>query len=360
MSISGSPELDDGDEDAYHRLVSMDDYITNEMEQPWTDAEVQRVRDKLYNNYRRDAEKIYECVLGKLESKETHMFSRMNLLFILDKLCTESANQKSHDFYAIWKGMKNNLVKVVNLVLEIGEDDPPSRSANANVVWAKKILMGWHRRGLFPDEDITLCEKRIDQAEALDETAYEDAVRYEDEKIDRRMDADRERQKKDREDALLQNALEPWAKVSDDWFINLPDDQVLDVSEFWITASEELTEDDYNMMEIDNEKFRISAMELLQRAQGYTSTSPSVDATSPAQGNSSSSHQSVPPPPPPTSHSYGYYEKPAPLSRGNSPPPPPPPSMGYRSGHGRYGYSRGSYVPPPPPPPSSARSYRAP
>ncbi|KAI9100987.1 hypothetical protein DFS34DRAFT_676270 [Phlyctochytrium arcticum] len=264
--------MDEGDDDAYHRLVYMDDYITSEMEQPWTDADVSRVRDKLVSNFPRDAEKFYECVLGKLENRNTPMFARLNLLLILDKLCTESIQDPDSAFHVVLGAMRRDVVKVVGLVLDVGmgagnEGEGPTRAANANVSWVRKLLMTWRRRNLLSDQLITDCEKIIDAAEQIEELGPEDSIRYDDEKIDRRMDADRERQKKGREDTLLQNALRPWDDVSDSGYIEEGDDgALLDANEFWDTAPDSLTESDFERLEIENEKFRVKSCMFAQYA----------------------------------------------------------------------------------------------
>ncbi|KAJ3170745.1 hypothetical protein HDU88_008648 [Geranomyces variabilis] len=262
-------------------------YLATELEQSWTDADVVRVRDKLMTTYGSDADEFYALMMHKLEDHRVQMFARMNILFIFDKFCVMSAEreeqrrqaarrngngsaadyveEKDADYERAWSQyrgvytkMQLELEKIVFLVLEIsGGPEPPNRRPNSNVTWTRKILEGWARRELFPHTVLTAIEARIKEAMDLDWDANDSqAHRYDDEKMDRRMDADRERQKKDKEDFFVQRALPPLSAVSDAWYITMDssDGHVLDVSEYWATASTPLSEQERQRMHRENSK----------------------------------------------------------------------------------------------------------
>ncbi|KAJ3175838.1 hypothetical protein HDU87_005666 [Geranomyces variabilis] len=364
-------------------------YLATELEQSWTDADVVRVRDKLMTTYGSDADEFYALMMHKLEDHRVQMFARMNILFIFDKFCVMSAEreeqrrqaarrngngsahhveEKDADYERAWSQyrgvytkMQTDLEKIVFLVLEISAGpEPPNRRPNSNVTWTKKILEGWARRELFPNDVLTAIEARIKDAMDLDWDANDSqAHKYDDEKMDRRMDADRERQKKDKEDFFVQRALPPLSAVSDAWFITMDstDGHVLDVSEYWATASNPLSEQERERMHRENSKKHFAGrMECYdaslrrrlqpepqpltqdgapplplppQFAPPHPGPAPppgryAPSRPTPRQSAESSPHSSYPPPPfrrsgsPPSSYGSSQYPPPLHPSRGRS------------------------------------------
>ncbi|KAJ3156678.1 hypothetical protein HDU86_003902 [Geranomyces michiganensis] len=281
-------------------------YLATELEQSWTDADVVRVRDKLMTAYPSEADEFYALTMHKLEDPKVQMFARMNILFIFDKFCAMSAEreeqrrqaarrngsagdhtieEKDADYERAWSQyrgvyakMQTELEKIVYLVLEITPGpEPPSRRPNSNATWTKKILEGWARRELFPNTLLASIEARIKQAMDLDweyavinyESSFmirelmptSDSARdslahkYDDEKMDRRMDADRERVRMI-DFPLLWDRPFSNITVSDAWFITMEPSEghVLDVSEYWVTASAPLSEQERLRMHRDNSK----------------------------------------------------------------------------------------------------------
>ncbi|KAI9001693.1 hypothetical protein BC832DRAFT_593985 [Gaertneriomyces semiglobifer] len=249
-------------EDTFHRLVAMDEYLSAEMDLPWTDGDVQRVRDSICNRYKGDADSVYGMVINKLMSPKTHVFARMNLLFLLDKFCIDNFTATDRPFHTLYSSVAKDLVRICNWVLDIGDAEPPNRPANANIAWMRKVLAGWRRRGMFDGDTLARVDSRICASEALAEIPFEDGPKYDDEKIDRRMDADRDRQKQEREDWFARRISDSWEELPDTWFlsssINYED---LRIHEFWLASPDELTSEDLECISRENEKYRISCIE---------------------------------------------------------------------------------------------------
>ncbi|KAI8921307.1 hypothetical protein DFJ77DRAFT_158869 [Powellomyces hirtus] len=288
--------------------------------------------------------------MHKLDDSTVNMFTRLNILFILDKFCiltSERQKRQRHRFNGngnshhneaeddhdqeqerlaslydlVYTRMQSDVAKYVYLVLEM--EAPPrelTKPPNGNAHWAKRIIRGWKRRELFPSAPLTEIEERIDLAAAVEETP-DDPHRptYDDEKLDRRMDADRERQKKDKEDVYVQRAQQPLHDVQDDWFLTMPPESELDVSEYWASARPPFSDAEFACMETENAKYAYSSnVELYEpraprEAQSIAPPMPPQRSPPPLTGHAgyppylhhpSSSQSSLSPPypgyPPPT------------------------------------------------------------
>ncbi|KAG0329104.1 hypothetical protein BGZ99_003488 [Dissophora globulifera] len=174
-------------------------------------------------------EDLYSCIIEQLEQTPS-INARMNIFYVLDSVCHQS--QKS-GFSGYMELIQKNLPKIIECVA------PSGPKGNVNVAGTKKILESWRVKKLFPESAIDKVEKPLSARElgANAPTATDTGLTKDD--ILRRMDEDRERHKRIRE--------EIWIRPSDE-------DSAAEFKQNWDEVSD-LDDNDYENMETENEHY---------------------------------------------------------------------------------------------------------
>ncbi|KAJ1967265.1 hypothetical protein IWQ62_001970 [Dispira parvispora] len=135
-------------------------------------------------------EDLYQCILEQLDS--VNVTSRMNLLGIIDAICTLSAKS---NYSGYLKLIERDLPLIFTKVA------PPGKEGDVNVASAKQILESWRRRGIFRDS--TNLQKVLTSFADRDVQATSeatDSAEMRNSEILKRMEEDRERHKRTKED----------------------------------------------------------------------------------------------------------------------------------------------------------------
>ncbi|KAJ2003583.1 hypothetical protein H4R26_002994 [Coemansia thaxteri] len=172
------------------------------------------------------ADDLLECLADKLEKMQIP--PRLNVLFVVDAILTSSNRSSSR----IWGDLiKRSIVVTVKTVI------PETPGGDSNVPQVRKIVSGWRRKTLFDKDTMDrldrLLEKRGDGASSNDS-----GMKHQD--ILKRIEEDRERHKRHKEDVWIRPAGEK------------PEDE-LDV--YWETASD-FNDADWQEIRVENEDYR--------------------------------------------------------------------------------------------------------
>ncbi|KAG0255089.1 hypothetical protein BG011_005331 [Mortierella polycephala] len=155
---------------------------------------------------------------------------RMNIFYVLDSICHQSYKA---DFHGYMELIQRNLVKIIECVT------PSGPKGNVNVAGTKKILETWRNRKLFPENVIEKVEKPLLSRELGANAPASSETGFSKDDILKRMDEDRERHKRIREEIWIRPADEdPEAEFLQNW------DEVSDIDDV-----------DYENMECENEKY---------------------------------------------------------------------------------------------------------
>ncbi|RUS15185.1 CTD kinase subunit gamma CTK3-domain-containing protein [Endogone sp. FLAS-F59071] len=177
--------------------------------------------------YRRQSEDLYSCILEELEKATIN--ARLNILYVLDSLCI--ASQKSH-FAGYVDLVRRDLQKVIIAVV------PNDAKGSVNLASTKKVLANWKQKGIFPTSDIEQAERPLTTREIKSQESSNDGFSKND--ILKRMDEDRERHKRLREDVWIRPADETGdAEFEQAW-----------------SSTADLDDYDYEVMMLENFKYR--------------------------------------------------------------------------------------------------------
>ncbi|KAG0258130.1 hypothetical protein BGZ95_005048, partial [Linnemannia exigua] len=174
-------------------------------------------------------EDLYNCIIEELEQTKS-LNTRMNIFYVLDSICHQSHKAGFSGYIDL---IQKNLPKIIECVT------PSGPKGNVNVAGTKKILELWRVRKLFSDSAIDKVEKPLLSRElgANAPTSLDTGFTKDD--ILKRMDEDRERHKRIREEIWIRPSEEdPEAEFLQNW------DEVSDLDEV-----------DYEDMEGENEKY---------------------------------------------------------------------------------------------------------
>ncbi|KAI8827224.1 uncharacterized protein EV422DRAFT_32657 [Fimicolochytrium jonesii] len=269
------------EQDAFYRLVALEEHLTSELENPWADAEATRVSEGLKTTYTKEVEECYAFLIRKLGEFKTTMYVRMNILFLLDKFCTGRKEDEPNAYDVIYEEMNKKLERIIAGVLEIDYSEPINKRPNGNLGWTRKIMAGWRKRGLFETEVLDAIDQKIAIAETATDPPVEEGTKLDEEKMDRRMDADRERAKRDKEERFLRQALDPLEPVSEAWFIHTPD-LIPRIDDFYANAPSTISDEAYELLQTENFKYRVSGrMEIYEPPMSSRPPAPSLTATYP-------------------------------------------------------------------------------
>ncbi|GJJ75598.1 CTD kinase subunit gamma [Entomortierella parvispora] len=221
-------------------------------------------------------EDLYSCITEELE-KTPSINARMNILYVLDSICQQSL--KAH-FAGYTDLLQRGLSKVIDLVA------PAGAKGNVNVAGTKKILEMWKTRKIFPANVLDKVMQSLSSRDLGASVLVTSDTGFSKDDILRRMDEDRERHKRIRE--------EIWIRPPEE----APEDEFL---ESWNDTSD-IEDVDYEDMECENEKylagypwplefdrFLPSPALLRQKNSSSTSSSPAA-ASEPSPTLASSTH----------------------------------------------------------------------
>ncbi|KAK9469347.1 CTD kinase subunit gamma CTK3-domain-containing protein [Lipomyces arxii] len=175
------------------------------------------------------SEDLYSCIIEELD--KTSLNSRINILYFLETLCDSSLRTGYKEYIEM---VQRDLWEILDKVV------PPSQGASANLASARKALENLRQKGIFDSESLQDVETRLDERGRLvSEKQYQmqpEAPSVWKEQILRRMEEDRERHKRIRENI---------------WVIPAGDAVQLEFDNAWENTSS-LDEDDYEMMKEEN------------------------------------------------------------------------------------------------------------
>ncbi|KAF9279090.1 hypothetical protein BGZ74_002932 [Mortierella antarctica] len=178
--------------------------------------------------YRSMHEDLYNCIIEALDQTPS-VNARMNIFYVFDSICQQSGKT---GFTGYMDLIGKNLSSIVESVA------PSGPKGNVNVAGTKKILELWRSKKLFHHSVIDVVEKPL-LARELGARSMTSEAGMAKEDILRRMDEDRERHKRIREEIWIRPADEdPSAEFQQDW------DEVSDIDEH-----------DYEDIECENNKY---------------------------------------------------------------------------------------------------------
>ncbi|KAG0015629.1 hypothetical protein BGZ81_011590 [Podila clonocystis] len=173
-------------------------------------------------------EDLYNCIIEALDQTPS-VNARMNIFYVFDSICQQSSKA---GFTGYTDLIGKNLSSIVESVA------PSGPKGNVNVAGTKKILELWRSKKLFHHGVIDVVEKPL-LARELGARSMTSEAGMAKEDILRRMDEDRERHKRIREEIWIRPADEdPSAEFQQDW------DEVSDIDEH-----------DYEDIECENNKY---------------------------------------------------------------------------------------------------------
>ncbi|KAL7267553.1 hypothetical protein RUND412_009855 [Rhizina undulata] len=191
-------------------------------------------------------EDLFSVILEQLQSNECTMNMRVNMLYFIENLCEVSAKL---EYEGYTKMIRRDLLQIVDFVVP---NDPESA---ANVGTVRKVVMGLKEKSVIDDEAITnvyamLAEREEEHRLALAspaESVYDDdgdddklktKRKLEEHLILQRMEEDRERHKRLRENI--------WATPFSEAPAHNPE-----FEKMWEETSE-LNDDDFEIMREEN------------------------------------------------------------------------------------------------------------
>ncbi|KAL7269940.1 hypothetical protein RUND412_007363 [Rhizina undulata] len=190
-------------------------------------------------------EDLFSVVLEQLQSKETSMNMRVNMLYFIEHLCEVSVKVEYEGYI---KMVRRDLLQIVDCVVP---DDPDSAS---NISAMRKVVIDLNQKSLIDDEALETVFAMLDEREqelrlaraSPAESIYDDSSdgnphkrsKLQEQLIMQRMDEDRERHKQ-----LRQNI----------WAVPLPRaaGHNPEFEKMWEEASE-LGEEDFEIMREEN------------------------------------------------------------------------------------------------------------
>ncbi|KAI9476735.1 hypothetical protein LPJ78_001778 [Coemansia sp. RSA 989] len=184
------------------------------------------------------ADDLFECIQEKLE--RFPIPPRLNVLLVLDGILASSSRSTSTQLaLQAWKPLISK--DLSSLVHKIA---PEASAGNSNVLQAHKIVSNWQRKKLFDKAELDklsrMLAKRVgDVSGSHSISASESGMRHQD--ILKRIEEDRERHKRHKEDAWIRPANES------------PKDELC---AYWETVSD-FNDADWQEISADNETYQL-------------------------------------------------------------------------------------------------------
>ncbi|KAI9317968.1 CTD kinase subunit gamma CTK3-domain-containing protein [Dichotomocladium elegans] len=150
--------------------------------------------------HKKVAEDLYRCLVDALEQASIN--TRLNIVYVLDAIF---ANSQKARFTGYQDLARRDLTRIIEAVV------PNDPKGIVNVGNTRKILNNWRRRGYFDPSELDLAEKPLLEREASNsvQTATRgDGGVFSKEDMLRRMEEDRERHKRFKEDLWIRSSDE--------------------------------------------------------------------------------------------------------------------------------------------------------
>ncbi|KAK7206167.1 CTD kinase subunit gamma CTK3-domain-containing protein [Myxozyma melibiosi] len=176
-------------------------------------------------------EDLYSCIIEELD--QTSLNSRINILYFLETLCESSIRTGFDDYVTM---IRRDLWMILEKVV------PESSAALANVALAKKALENLQRKSVITQQELIQASTKLEEREV--QIGKDKTISFSKEDILKRMDEDRERHKRMRENI---------------WVIPAGELIQTEFDNAWETISD-LGEDDFDSMTEENNIFRKSAL----------------------------------------------------------------------------------------------------
>ncbi|KAI9270496.1 CTD kinase subunit gamma CTK3-domain-containing protein, partial [Phascolomyces articulosus] len=149
--------------------------------------------------HRNLAEDLYSCLLEQLDKASIN--ARVNIVCVLDAILEISNKARFKGYQDL---TRQDLARIIETVV------PNNAKGNVNIGSTRKILDNWRRHNYFDSSAIDIVEKPLldrEAAAASSQIASEGGFSKED--MLRRMEEDRERHKRFREEVWIRPAGEP-------------------------------------------------------------------------------------------------------------------------------------------------------
>ncbi|KAG2190601.1 hypothetical protein INT46_005216 [Mucor plumbeus] len=177
--------------------------------------------------HRNLSEDLYNCLIEQLE--QASLNARLNIIYVLDAIF--SASQKSR--YSGYIDLtRSDLPRIIHAVVANGP------KGILNIPNTQKIINNWKRKNYFEESELEEAEKPlIECASSSNQTQPINTDSFSKEDILRRMEEDRERHKRLREEI---------------WIRPTEENQDAEFEEFWNTTETLNPESDYEVMMVQN------------------------------------------------------------------------------------------------------------
>ncbi|KAJ2808473.1 hypothetical protein H4S07_003417 [Coemansia furcata] len=172
------------------------------------------------------ADDLLDCIADKLDKLAVP--PRLNLLFAIDAILV-SANRSNSQTWADL--LKKSIVAKVNAVI------PETPGGDTNVPQVRKVVGGWRRRSIF-DKGIMEKLDRLLAKRSGGAASSESGMRHEE--ILKRIEEDRERHKRHKEDV--------WIRPADE----VPENEL---ELYWETASD-FNDADWQEIAVENDEYQ--------------------------------------------------------------------------------------------------------
>ncbi|KAJ8657231.1 hypothetical protein O0I10_007047 [Lichtheimia ornata] len=181
--------------------------------------------------HRKVAEDLYRCLVDELEQASIN--ARLNIVYVLDAIFALSHKARFTGYHDL---TRKDLTRIIEAVV------PNDSKGIVNVANTRKIINNWRRRGYFEPSELDEAEKplREREASASSQTGGSKADEgggFSKEDMLRRMEEDRERHKRFKEDLWIR-----------------PSDESLDAEfqQLWDNTEALVPENDYEVMMLQN------------------------------------------------------------------------------------------------------------
>ncbi|KAJ1988220.1 hypothetical protein GGI25_005454 [Coemansia spiralis] len=153
------------------------------------------------------ADNLLDCITEKLDKLQVP--PRLNILFVIDAVLQSSKASRTGD--QSWAELlQKDIVQIVKDVI------PESAGGDSNVPQVRKVVAGWRRKAVFDKTIMGALEKLLANRAGADGGAVESGLKHQE--IIRRIEEDRERHKRHKEDVWIRPVDEqPESELKSYW-----------------------------------------------------------------------------------------------------------------------------------------------
>ncbi|KAJ1954672.1 hypothetical protein EC988_002306 [Linderina pennispora] len=184
------------------------------------------------------ADNLMDCILEKLD--KLSIAPRLNLLFVVDAILAGNSRNSTTDWHDL---VAKEVFAIVQAAI------PENSSGDANIQQARKVVIGWKRKGYF---DKALMEKieKLFANRVGGSTTTGSGMRHQE--ILKRIEEDRERHKRHKEDLWIRPVDEP---------------EEDELNSYWETTSD-FNDADWQEITEENETYRqeIRVLEIIKNS----------------------------------------------------------------------------------------------